>query len=345
MKDILLPKEWYAVNRFLKELEKPSSSVVSVYSSFNEISNMINTLRETERSPEIEEIESAIEKSLSSKQIYNGSLCLFGWRANESIIIKELAVSKLLPPIYIVDDKAYIEPLHDILEIDYDVLLIVLDHKEAIIRHYRGMDILEHTKVRSYLKGKHSKGGWSQARFGRIRDLQIKHFFKRVEERLKKFNLSHIDLFILAGPGLAKKEFLKSYISKNFRKKTKIIDGIYFSTPEEEKTAKIIKALDNLRKQLELQQMLKVEARLKKSLAEKENSAIHTALHRGAVNTLLVASDYYAKTPEENSRIINMIELAEKTSAEVEFITNKEALEKLHNYGSVMAILRFKLKS
>ena len=343
MKDILLPKEWYAVNRFLKELEKPYSPVVSVYSPFSEISNMINTLRETERLPEIEEIESAIEKSLASKKIYNGSLCIFGWKTKEGIVIKELVVSKLMPPIYIVEDKAYIEPLHDILEINYDVLLIVLDHKEAIIRHYKGMDILEHTKIGSYLKGKHSKGGWSQARFGRIRDLQIKHFFKRTEERLKKFNLSQIDLFILAGPGLAKKEFLKSYISKNFRKKTRIIDGIYFLTPEEEIITKIINALDNLRKQLELQQILKVEARLKKGLAEKENSVIHDALHKGAVNTLLVASDYYAKTPEENNRIINMIELAEKTSAEVEFITNKEVLEKLHNYGNVMAILRYKM--
>jgi len=343
MKDILIPKEWYAVNRFLKELEKPYSPVVSVYSPFNEISNVINTLRETERSPEIEEIESAIEKSLASKKIYTGSLCVFGWKANESIVIKELAVSRSLPPVYIVEDKAYIEPLHDILEINYDVLLIMLDHKKSIIRHYKGVDILEHTKIGSYLKNKNSKGGWSQARFSRIRDLQIKHFFKRTEERLNKFNLGQIDLFILAGPGLAKKEFLKSYISKNLRKKTIIIDGIYFSTPEEEIATKIIKALDNLRKQLELQQILEVEAKLKKSLSEKENSIIHAALHKGAVNTLLVASDYYAKTPEENNRIINMIELAEKTSAEVEFITNKEALEKLHNYGSVMAILRYKI--
>jgi len=103
------------------------------------------------------------------------------------------------------------------------------------------------------------------------------------------------------------------------------------------------KGIESISKQLELQQILEVEAKLKKSLSEKENSIIHAALQKGAVNTLLVASDYYAKTPEENNRIIKMIELAEKTSAEVEFITNREALEKLHNYGSVMAILRYKV--
>ena len=92
-----------------------------------------------------------------------------------------------------------------------------------------------------------------------------------------------------------------------------------------------------------MQQLQKVEARVKKGLAEKENSIIHTALRTGAVDTLLIASDYYAKTPEENNRIVNMIELAEKTSVEVEFITNKEVLEKLHKHGSVVATLRYKL--
>ncbi|MCH6574787.1 MAG: peptide chain release factor 1 [Bacteroidetes bacterium] len=341
MRDILLPKEWYAVNRFIKELNQSYSPVVSVYVPISEASNMINTLRETERLPEIEEIEAIIEKRLASKKIYNGSICIFGWNGKEGIVIKEFVVSKALPPVYLVGKKPYIEPLHDILEINYDVLLIVLDHKEAMIRHYKGKDILQHAKIKTYLRGKHSKGGWSQGRFERLRDLQIKHFFNKVKERLK--NISQIELILLAGPGLAKKEFMQSYINKNVRKKTRIIDGIYFSTPEEETTTKIINALDNLRKQLELQQFLKVESRLKKSLAEKENSVIHDALNKGAVDTLLVASDYYAKTPEENNRIINMIELAEKTSAEVEFITNKEVLEKLHNYGDVMAILRYKM--
>ena len=64
---------------------------------------------------------------------------------------------------------------------------------------------------------------------------------------------------------------------------------------------------------------------------------------RGAVDTILIASDYFAKTPQENKRIIKMIELAEKTSAEIEFITNPEILTKLHKHGSVVANLRYKI--
>jgi len=342
MRDILLPKEWYAVNRFLKELNQSYSPVVSVYVPISEASNMINTLKETERLPEIEKIEAIIEQRLASKKIYNGSICIFGWNAKENIVIKEFVVSKALPPVYLVGKKPYIEPLRDILEINYDVLLIVLDHKEALIRHYKGKDILQHAKIKTYLKGKHSKGGWSQGRFERLRNLQIKHFFNKVKERLKNINLTQIELILLAGPGLAKKEFMQSYINKNLRKKTRIIEGIHFSTSDDNITTKVINALDHLRKQLEIQQLQKVEARVKEGLAEKENSKIHAALRTGAIDTLLIASDYYAKTPEEDNRILNMIELAEKTSVEVEFITNNEVLEKLHKHGSVVATLRYK---
>jgi len=343
MKDILLPKEWYAVNRFIKELNQSNSPVVSVYVPISEASNMINTLRETERLPEIEEIEAIIEKRLALKKIYNGSICIFGWNGKEGIVIKEFVVSKALPPVYLVGKEPYIEPLHDILEINYDVLLIVLDHKEAMIRHYKGKDILQHSKIKTYLRGKHSKGGYSQGRFERLRNLQIKHFFNKVKERLKDINLAQIELIILSGPGLAKKEFMQSYINKNVRKKTRIIEGINLSTPDDNLIIKVINALDHLRKQLEIQQLQKVEAGVKKGLAEKENIRIHAALRTGAVDTLLIASDYYAKTPEEDNRIVNMIELAEKTSVEVEFITNNEVLEKLHKHGSVVATLRYKL--
>jgi len=341
MEDILTSHEWYVANRFLKELENTSSPVVSVYAPKSEVSHMINTLRETERDPEIEKVEAIIEKRLSAHS--GGTLCIFGWNTEKGVEIKELNLSKILPPVYVVDKKPYFEPLHDILEINYDVLLIIMNHKEAIVRHYKGKDILRHAKIKTYLRGKHSKGGWSQARFGRIRDLQIKHFFKEVMTRSKKFDLAQIDLVLVAGPGIAKKEFVQSYINKSVRKKTKIIEGINFSTPDDIMTNKIIKMLDQLRKQLELNQLLKVEARVKKGLSQKENSKIYTALIRGAVNTLLIASDYYAETPEEDSRIIKMIELAEKTSVEVEFITNQEVLDKLHKHGSVVATLRYKV--
>ena len=103
----------------------------------------------------------------------------------------------------------------------------------------------------------------------------------------------------------------------------------------------MIASLDSFRKNIEYQQLLKVEGSVKKGLIEKDNKKIHEALLHGAVDTILIASDYFAKTPQENKEIIKMIELAEKTSVEVEFITNPEVLTKLHKHGSVVASLRY----
>jgi len=336
MKYILSPHEWYAVNHFLKELKQSHSPVVSVYSPFSEISNMINTLRETERIPEIRKVEAVIEKRLASKHGY-GTLCIFGWNTKEGVVIKELTIPKVLPPVYIVDKKAYIEPLYDILEINYEVLLLILDHKEAVFRHYNGKDILEHAKIKIYLRGRHRKGGWSQKRFERLRKIQITHFFKKVKRRLKDFDLRQFDLILLAGPGLAKKEFFQFFTNKKSRKKVRIIEGINFASHDDEIAMKMIDTLSRIRKEFEFQQFLKVGNRINKGLAKKENKIIYEALRRGAVETLLIASDYHVVTPLEKNRIIKMIELAEKTSTEVEFITNKEVLEKLHKHGSVIA--------
>lgn len=340
MRDILTHHEWYAVNRFLKELENPPSTVVSVYVPISEATNMMNTLRETERSPEIEEVEAAIEKKLSAHK--EGTLCVFGWKTEKGVETKELTLSKVLPPVYVVGKRPYIEPLHDILEINYDILLLILDHKKVRFRHFKGIEVSEQSSIKAYVRGKHRKGGWSQKRFERIRKIQIRNFYKKVENKLRKFDLKKIDFILLAGPGTAKKEFLQT-LPQMERKKTRILDGIGFSTLEDLMTEKVIASIDRFRKKLELQQFLKVEDSVRKGLAEKENKIIHEALSRGAVDTLLIAKDYYAKTPKENKRIIKMIELAEKTSVEVEFITNQEVMNKLHKHGSVVATLRYRV--
>lgn len=44
----------------------------------------------------------------------------------------------------------------------------------------------DHQIVRSSVKGKHTKGGWSQRRFERLRDEDILHHVKKVKDALKK---------------------------------------------------------------------------------------------------------------------------------------------------------------
>jgi len=287
---------------------------------------------------EIEEVEAVIEKRLST--LKDGTICLFGWNTKSGVEVKEIIISTILPPVYVVDKKPYIEPLHDILEINYDVLLLLLDHKEARFQYFKGKEMTEQSRIKAYIQGKHHKGGWSQKRFARIREIQINNFFRKVESKLNGFNSK--DLVLLAGPGTAKTEFLQ-LLPEVQRKKIRIIERINFTTPQEIVTKQIIESLDTFRKNIEHQQLMKVENNVKKGLTVKENKKIQEALSLGAIDTVLIASDYFNKSPQENKSIMKMIELAEKTSVEVEFITNQEVLSKLHNHGSVMAILRYRI--
>ncbi len=197
--DILSPREWYSVNRFIDELKQASSPVVSVYFRHTIHVEMIKLLQEIERKPEIKPIVNAIERRIKSgaiekklKSIHGippSAFCVFGWNDGQKIVIKEIGISKKLPPVYLVGRKAYIMPLHDILEIAHDLLLIILDHKTAVIKHYKGHGAVEEFRVKTYLKGKHSKGGWSQGRFARASKC-------RLTTSSKKLSLSLIVLIL-----------------------------------------------------------------------------------------------------------------------------------------------------
>jgi peptide subunit release factor 1 (eRF1) len=342
VKDVLPPKEWYRINRFLKELERATPPVVSVYAPPGEIKAMAELLAKTEREPIVEEVETAIEKELGGLKGPEGSVCIFGWKEGESVVLEKTLVAPVIPPVYLVDEKPYTEPLHDILEIKYDVLLVLLDHEKAILRSYKGSEVLKQKIVRSYVGAKHRKGGWSQKRFSRIRDLQIKHHLDKVKDHLKKFDLKSIELILLAGPGNAKKEFAREHLNAELAGKVTIVEGLVFSSSDGEINDAIIGSLDKYRKGVEMRQLRTVEENVGRGLAITENREIRQALEVGAVETILIASDYYAATPEENEGVLNMIEMAESTAAEIEFITNEEILEKLHRHGSVVATLRYR---
>ncbi len=341
MKNILPPREWCQVNCFIKELRDVySPPVVSVYAPSSKVDYMIKTLEETEREPAVEEVEAAIMKELGNLKTFVGSTCIFGWKG-ETAIVKKMFTSSTIPPVYVVDDEPFVEPLYDILEIMYDALLVILDYKTAILKSYKGCDVTRQKKIKSYVGARHSKGGWSQKRFSRIRDMQIGRHFDSVADELENFDIKNIEVVLLGGPGNAKKEFL-SRSQRSIADKTVIVEGLDLSSSDEEMDAAIIGQLDKFRKEVELEQLTKVKENTKRGLILTENQEICAALKAGAVDTILIASDYHITTPEEKGRILKMMEAAEISAAEIEFITNKEVLGKLHQYGGVVASLRYR---
>ena len=104
------PSEWYSINRFILGLEPKSTSCVSVYYPHDKKLETIQLLKDTKRDKITEKIESSIEKrimklELNPKRQFANTYCVFGWKTNDKVIIKDITISKKLPYVYTVGKK------------------------------------------------------------------------------------------------------------------------------------------------------------------------------------------------------------------------------------------------
>jgi peptide chain release factor subunit 1 len=114
--------------------------------------------------------------------------------------------------LYEVNDYFELQPLRDILRNQKIVGIIALTSKEASF----GLQYDEHLQylesMTSGISGKTEKGGQSQRRYERERDMAIAYFFRRIAEHATKAFLenSKITVLLVGGPGQTKNDFLKS---------------------------------------------------------------------------------------------------------------------------------------
>ena len=341
--------EWYSINRFVSELHLQNNPCVSVYYPHDKISETINLLRETKRDIKTEKIESAIEKritnlskNINSKKLPFKTYCVFGWESKGKIILKNTAVSKKLPYIYLASKKPYLKPFYDILKSNYQIILVILDHKTAKIRLLQGDQVLSEQRLSINLQGRHKKGGQSQKRFLRARQTYIQGFFKKIAKKIDDLDSNNTDLLFLGGSGTAKIEF-HDELDSELKKKCRFIQNISFSTSADVINKKIIKHLYDYRRKQVLEIVSKFQRLVKEGLITKKNSEIQKALEIGAVDTLLISANYYHSTPM-SKKIIKIIEMAENTSSKIEFVTNLKLTRELEKYDHVVALLRYKFK-
>jgi peptide chain release factor subunit 1 len=336
----LNPEEWYNLNRFTLKLTNFAPPVLSIYLPSYEIADGSKILYDGKET-ELNAVSNAIASKLKKEKHHAGSVCLFGWSKNGKAIVEYTKISKELPPIYVVHKKPYLKPLRDILEIGYQVILIVMDHKRAKIEVFNGSELVEEISVKSELRGRHSKGGWSQKRFQQNRDLQIKYFFNKVSEQVKSIQKGSIDLILLAGNGLAKKKFFDT-MDQDLKEKTYEVDGVSFNTSKKEITKHAISILDKVRKKNEVELLKGLEIPAKEGLVMTDNEEIEKKVEQGAVDTVFLAADYYAVSPKEDSVIRRIISKSKRKGTRIEFVTDPVARKRLHKFGNLVALLRYK---
>ena len=136
-----------------------------------------------------------------------------------------IEVNKLL----IVDSSPYIRPLARIQDEWESFTLVLLNSNYAKIFSISLGKVEQEKNLSADIMNKHKKGGWSQARFQRLRKGAIHAFFSEVMEALEKIADEQI---ILAGPGQAKLQF-RDVLPKNL--KERIVDVIDISIDYEKK--------------------------------------------------------------------------------------------------------------
>ncbi|MEB3764693.1 MAG: peptide chain release factor aRF-1, partial [Desulfurococcales archaeon] len=120
-----------------------------------------------------------------------------------------------VPVFYYRTDKRFITDfLDEMVEAEDVIGILIVERDQGTIGILKGtrLEVLE--EISDYIPGKHKMGGQSQRRFDRIIEQMVDNFFKRFAEHAGRQLLPYLEKgklkgIIVAGPGLAKNEFVK----------------------------------------------------------------------------------------------------------------------------------------
>lgn len=163
-------------------------------------------------------LKNLIQQLKLEKEIPDSGLAIFaGTFITNDSESEALNVEEIIPPepimtyIYYVDDHFRLEPLREMLRNQRVVGIVTLDSKEASFGIVSGerLELIEN--ITSGIHGKSGKGGSSQRRYERERDMALTNFFHRIAEHATKIFLEKhpVTVLIVGGPGLTKDDFLK----------------------------------------------------------------------------------------------------------------------------------------
>jgi peptide chain release factor subunit 1 len=163
-------------------------------------------------------IKNVIQHLKLQKEIPENGLAMFAgtFVANEAES-EVLNVEVLVPPepittyLYEVNNHFQLDPLRVMLRDQRVVGLINMDSKKASFGILDGerFEVIEN--ITSGIPGKSGKGGSSQRRYERGRDMEVTYFFHRVAEHATKAFLENhkVNVLIVGGPGQTKEDFVK----------------------------------------------------------------------------------------------------------------------------------------
>ncbi len=165
-----------------------------------------------------EAFEAGVQRLRLHGEISGNGLAVFaGTFAGDDREGEVLGVEEVVPPepveafLFGVEDHFLLEPLREMVRGRRVVGVLVLDSKEASFGVFEGGRLELVGSITSGVSGKSGKGGSSQRRYERERDMAVTYFFHRVAEHAAKAFLERhrVSVLVVGGPGLTKEDFLK----------------------------------------------------------------------------------------------------------------------------------------
>lgn len=285
----------------------------------------------------------------------NGLAMFAGTYAAKTGESEASTIEELVPPepitvySYYVDDHFHLEQLREMLRNQKVVGLIAVDSKEASFGVLNGERYEFIETITSGIHGKSGKGGSSQRRYERERDMAVTQFFNRVAEHAAKSFLEKYDVTVLivGGPGTTKEDFLNGDFL-HYKLKDALVSKVDTQSASVDGVREVLDKSCELLKNMCAPEERRVVQRLLESMGKENGLSVYglddvlRAFKNGEVETALVTDD--TKIEIEGKDIVDVLEdLATQTNARVEVIsTDSEEKMKLTALGGVAAILRYK---
>lgn len=250
-------------------------------------------------------LKSVIQHLKLMKEIPENGLAMFaGTFAVDGSESEVSSVEEVVPPepitkfLFEVDDHFRLEPLREMLRDLRVVGLIAVDSKEA------GFGILDGERfefvedITSGVPGKSGKGGQSQRRYERERDMDLAYFFHRVAEHAAKAFLGdhRVTVLIVGGPGPTKEDFLRGdYL--HYELKNVLLDRVDTQSAGREGVREVLSKSSDVLKNMCSPEEKSVVQRLLAELGKQDGRAVAgldsvlEALKNGEVDVALVADN------------------------------------------------------
>jgi peptide chain release factor subunit 1 len=252
---------------------------------------------------------SALERILQHLKLYKqtpkNGLAIFSGNVSEKDGVADVEIWAVEPPepvrtkLYWCGQDFILDPLKEIFREREIYGLIVLDKSEAEIGLLSGKKLESLKHMESIVPGKTKKGGWSQARYARIREGLLNDFMKKIGEiaSAKFKGLKDLRGIIIGGPGPIKEMFNDGdFLTYDVKKKVLgVIDTSYSGMPG---LQELVERSDELLKEASIMREKHILDRFFGEFAKDSGLAMYglheviDALKAGSIEVLLLSDGF-----------------------------------------------------